>query len=66
MALHFVKVNRSTPIIEDDRSKFPVLSVKGYEFHDGLYSVSNEPGLGIQIEPKIYREQCEPHERVVA
>lgn len=66
MALHLAKVTDSIPMVEDDRSKMRVLSVKGYEFHNGSYSVSSEPGLGIQIEPNIYSEQCEAQERVLS
>jgi hypothetical protein len=52
--------------VEDDRSKLDILVVKGYEFHNGVYSVSNEPGLAIHVDANLYRQQCEPQERVIA
>lgn len=66
MALHLAKVTESAPMVEDDRSKLDVLIAKGYEFHNGTYSVSNEPGLGIHVDSKLYGQQCESQERVVA
>ncbi len=66
MALHLSKVTESEPLIEDDRSTYPAIIAKGYKFYDGAYSVSDEPGLGIQIDPKVYREQCEGSERIVS
>jgi L-alanine-DL-glutamate epimerase-like enolase superfamily enzyme len=65
MALHLSKVTQSIPMVEDDRSQFDVLAVKGYDFHNGSYSVSNEPGLGIEIKSEIYNRQCEPNERII-
>jgi L-alanine-DL-glutamate epimerase-like enolase superfamily enzyme len=66
MALHLAKVTESAPLVEDDRSKLDILVVKGYEFHNGVYSVSNEPGLAIHVDANLYRQQCEPQERVIA
>lgn len=66
MALHLAKVTKAMPMVEDDRSKMDVLVASGYKFDGGSYTVSNEPGLGIQINPKIYRAQCEASERIVS
>ena len=66
MALHLAKVIPSMPMVEDDRSRLDVLIANGYEFRDGGYSVSNEPGLGVEINAAIYKQQCEPRERIVS
>ncbi len=66
MALHLAKVTPSMPMVEDDRSKLDVLVATGYKFHDDGYSISNEPGLGIEIDPAAYKKDCEPQERIIS
>ena len=65
VALHLSKVVKSIPMAEDDRSKLDAIVATGYEFAGGSYKVSDEPGLGIRIDPKVYAAQSEPKERVV-
>lgn len=65
MALHLSKVVKPIPMIEDDRSKLDALVTTGYEFADGSYKVSNEPGLGIRINPKVYADQSKSREKVI-
>ena len=65
VALHLSKVVKSIPMVEDDRSKLDAIVATGYEFADGSYKVSNEPGLGIRVNSKVYAAQSESKEKVV-
>jgi L-alanine-DL-glutamate epimerase-like enolase superfamily enzyme len=66
MAMHLSKAVKAVRMIEDDRSKLDALVPAGYEFSGGAYKVSNEPGLGIRIDPRIYAAQSEGTEQIIS
>ena len=66
MGLHLAKALKAVPSAEDDRSTCDVIIPTGYSLGKGTQMVSNDPGLGIQINPKVYERQCKPTERVVS
>ena len=66
MALHLAKAVKAVPWAEDDRSTCDVLVPSGYSLGSGVQKASNEPGLGVQIEGKVYEKQCKPTERIIA
>lgn len=65
MSLHLAKTQRNISGAEDDRSVCPALVVKGYEFKDGYYTVSNEPGLGVRVNDEFYEAPQHPQETLV-
>jgi L-alanine-DL-glutamate epimerase-like enolase superfamily enzyme len=65
MGLHLAKALRAVPLAEDDRSHCDVIVPAGYSLGKGTQAASNEPGLGIHIDAKIYEKQCKPTERMV-
>ena len=65
MSLHLAKTQKHVIAAEDDRSTCPALVIKGYEFADGTYSVSNEPGLGVEINEDFYEAPEYPAKTVV-
>jgi D-galactarolactone cycloisomerase len=66
MGLHLAKAMKGVPWAEDDRSHCDVIIPTGYSLGKGVQVVSNDPGLGIRIDAKIYERQCKPAERVVS
>ncbi len=66
MGLHLGKAVKEVVAAEDDRSTCDVIVAEGYEFKDGLYSVSNLPGLGIRINQEIYEEKYRRAETVIS
>jgi D-galactarolactone cycloisomerase len=66
MGLHLAKAVKAVPWAEDDRSTCDVIVPIGYSLGKGIQTVSNEPGLGIRIDPKVYEKQCKPTERTVS
>ena len=50
---------------EDDRSTCPALTVRGYEFKDGYYTVSNEPGLGVEVNQEFFEAPDFPGQTVI-
>ena len=65
MSLHLAKTQENIVAAEDDRSTCPALVVKGYEFKDGYYTVSNEPGLGVEVDPDYYAAPDFPQRTVI-
>lgn len=65
MSLHLAKTQENIVAAEDDRSTCPALMVKGYEFKDGYYTVSNEPGLGVAVDPDYYAAPEFPERTVI-
>ena len=65
MSLHLAKTQENIVAAEDDRSRCPALIAKGYEFKDGRYTVSNEPGLGVQVDPEFYEAPEFPRRTVI-
>ena len=65
MSLHLAKTQENIVAAEDDRSTCPALVVKGYEFEDGYYTVSNEPGLGVKVDPDYYTAPEFPEQTVI-
>ncbi len=65
MGLHLAKATPGVPAAEDDRSTCDVINVEGYEFRNGLYTVSDKPGLGISIDESVYAQKCRPEEIVL-
>ena len=65
MSLHLAKTQTNIVAAEDDRSTCPALVVKGYEFKDGYYTVSNEPGLGVTINEQFYEAPHLPQQTVI-
>jgi D-galactarolactone cycloisomerase len=66
MGLHLAKAVKTVPWAEDDRSTCDVIVPTGYALGKGIQMVSNEPGLGIRINAKVYEKQCKPTERAVS
>lgn len=65
MSLHLAKTQENIVAAEDDRSTCPALVAKGYEFKDGYYTVSNEPGLGVEVDPDYYAPPEFPERTVI-
>lgn len=65
MSLHLAKTQENIVAAEDDRSTCPALVAKGYEFKDGYYTVSNEPGLGVAVDPDYYAVPEFPERTVI-
>jgi D-galactarolactone cycloisomerase len=65
MSLHLAKAVESVNAAEDDRSTCDAIVAKGYEFREGFYSVSSEPGLGIAVNDEVYAEKYKKDEVVV-
>ena len=66
MSLHLAKTQENTVAAEDDRSNCPALTVRGYEFQDGHYTVSDEPGLGVEVNTDLYESPVFPAQTVIA
>ena len=66
MALHLAKAVKAVTWAEDDRSKCDVIVPRGYTLGTGMQKASNEPGLGIQIDEKLYAAQSKPSERIIS
>jgi L-alanine-DL-glutamate epimerase-like enolase superfamily enzyme len=66
MGLHLAKAVKAVPWAEDDRSTCDVIVPIGYSLGKGIQTVSNEPGLGIRIDAKVYEKQCKPTERTIS
>ncbi len=66
MSLHLAKTQENTIAAEDDRSSCPALTVRGYAFQDGYYTVSNEPGLGVEVNTDLYESPDFPAQTVIA
>ena len=66
MSLHLAKTQKNIIGAEDDRSVCPALTVRGYGFKDGYYTVSNEPGLGVSVNEDHYEAPDFPGKTVVA
>jgi len=65
MGLHLAKAVPGVIAAEDDRSTCDVIELDGYAFRDGLYTVSDRPGLGIAVNESVYTQKCKPGETVV-
>ena len=65
MSLHLAKTQTNVAGAEDDRSTCPALVVEGYEFKDGYYTVSNEPGLGVSVNEDFYEAPDYPQETAI-
>ncbi len=65
MALHLAKAVKSISAAEDDRSTCDAIVAKGYEFREGFYSISSEPGLGIEVNDDVYAQKYKKDEVVV-
>ncbi|MBC8167692.1 MAG: hypothetical protein H7Y20_17715 [Bryobacteraceae bacterium] len=65
MGLHLAKAVRAVAAAEDDRSVCDVIVADGYTFRDGSYSVSDKPGLSLQIDRKLYDLKCKAGETVI-
>ena len=65
MSLHLAKTQKNISGAEDDRSTCPALSIRGYEFGDGYYTVSNEPGLGVEVNEALYKAPAHPQETLI-
>ena len=66
MGLHLTKAMPGVPWAEDDRSTCDVIVPTGYSLGKGMQAVSNDPGLGIRIDAKVYDKQCKPMERMIS
>ncbi len=66
MSLHLAKTHRNITAAEDDRSTCPALVARGYEFRDGHYLVSDEPGLGLEVRESHYETPDFPGRTVIA
>jgi D-galactarolactone cycloisomerase len=66
MGLHLAKAVENVPAAEDDRSTCDAILTEGYSFHDGFYTVSDAPGLGIRVDEVVYGRKSRHKEIVVA
>jgi L-alanine-DL-glutamate epimerase-like enolase superfamily enzyme len=66
MSLHLAKTQKNIMGAEDDRSTCTALNVRGYEFRDGEYTVSDEPGLGVAVNEDVYEAPKFPAQTVIA
>ncbi len=66
MALHLAKAVKAVAAAEDDRSTCDVIVPRGYTLGKARQAPSNQPGLGIQIDAKVYEAQCKPNELIIA
>ncbi len=62
MSLHLAKTQKNILGAEDDRSQCPALTASGYEFRDGYYTVSDQPGLGVTVNESLYAAPSFPRE----
>src|SRR5262249_57906738 len=62
MALHLAKVAKAVARVEDDRSTMDVIAPEGYQFHDGMYTIPEKPGLSIAVDEGPYRMKCKATE----
>ena len=51
-------------IAEDPTYNFDVYNTPGYKFDNGAYSVSENPGLGIEIDQDVYAQKYSSKEVV--
>ncbi len=65
MGLHLAKSAKGVIAAEDDRSTCDVIDVDGYSFHNGYYTVSDKPGLGIHVNESVYAQKSKPAETVL-
>jgi len=65
MAIHLSRAVDAVPMVESDRSTCDVLIVE-YELLNGNLVIPNKPGLGIEIDKRVYARQCKPNEIVIA
>lgn len=65
MSLHLAKTQKNIAGAEDDRSRCPALKIRGYAFSDGRYTVSNEPGLGVEVDERLYKAPAYPERTVI-
>lgn len=66
MSLHLAKTQKNIAAAEDDRSACPALEARGYEFRDGHYTVSDQPGLGLQVRADYFEAPDFPGQTVIA
>jgi L-alanine-DL-glutamate epimerase-like enolase superfamily enzyme len=66
MGLQISKALQSVIAAEDDRSTCDVIQAEGYSFSNGYYTLPDEPGMGIRVDAKVYREKCLSNETVVS
>ncbi len=62
MSLHLAKATRSVEGVEDDRSTCDAIVAEGYRFEKGFYTVSDEPGLGIHLNERVYEQKYKDQE----
>ena len=65
MSLHLAKTQKNIPAAEDDRFRCPALVTKGYQFEDGYYTVSDEPGLGVEVSDAFLGAPGHPEQAVI-
>lgn len=65
MGLQIAKAVKSIIAAEDDRSTCDVILADGYRFSNGYYTLPDEPGMGIRVDAKVYRDKCQAKEIVV-
>jgi L-alanine-DL-glutamate epimerase-like enolase superfamily enzyme len=65
MGLHLAKAVSIVSAAEDDRSTCDAIVANGYEFREGFYSVSSEPGLGIEVNEEVYAQKYVKDEIIV-
>ena len=64
-SLHLAKTQNNIIAAEDDRSACPARIVREYEFKDGFYTVSNEPGLGVEVDEDYYEASAFPGQTLI-
>jgi D-galactarolactone cycloisomerase len=66
MGLQLSKAAPSVPAAEDDRSSCDAIIAEKYVFKDGFYTVPDAPGLGIDLNEAVYRQNYQGKEIVVS
>ena len=66
MSLHLSKAVKGIAGAEDDRSTCDAVVARGYEYADGAYTTSDEPGLGLAVDEDVYREKYKARETVIS
>lgn len=65
MGLHLAKAVENAIAAEDDRSTCDAVNAQGYEYRDGHYRVSDEPGLGLAVDAATYARKYAAGARVI-
>jgi L-alanine-DL-glutamate epimerase-like enolase superfamily enzyme len=66
MGMQLSKAARSVPAAEDDRSTCDAIIAEKYVFKNGFCTLPDAPGLGIDLNEAVYRQNYQGKEIVVS